>query len=101
MLGRSDAPASSGSNASPPGGGGRALSKLSGARFEAPTPSLPEIRDSIDLSGRPEQTRLGDAVWLVRSGRVSMKPGSYRWSFAVRDDQTGITSYLTFDRALP
>jgi len=59
------------------------------------------LSDPIDLSGKPEQTRLADALWLVRSGRVSVKPGSYRWSFAVRDDQTGITSYLTFDRALP
>jgi hypothetical protein len=30
-----------------------------------------------------------------------LKPGAYRWSFAIRDEQTGITSYLTFDRKLP
>jgi len=41
------------------------------------------------------------AVWLVRSGRVRLKPSAYQWSFAVRDEQTGITTYLTFDRALP
>jgi hypothetical protein len=59
------------------------------------------LSDPIDLSGTPEPTRIGEALWLVRSGRVRVKPGSYRWSFAVRDEQTGITSYLTFDRALP
>jgi hypothetical protein len=42
-----------------------------------------------------------DATWLVRSGGIRVRRGSYRWSFAIRDEQTGITSYLTFDRALP
>jgi hypothetical protein len=44
---------------------------------------------------------LADATWLVRSGQVRLKRGAYRWSFAIRDEQTGITSYLTFDRKLP
>jgi VWFA-related protein len=59
------------------------------------------ISDPIDLGGIPEKTRIGEALWLVRSGRVRVKPGTHRWSFAIHDDQTGITSYLSFDRALP
>jgi VWFA-related protein len=55
----------------------------------------------IDFSGTAEPVRFGEATWLVRTARVRVKPGAYRWSFAIRDDQTGITSYLTFDRSLP
>lgn len=59
------------------------------------------LSEPIDFSGAAEATFLDGGTWLVRSGRVKVKPGAYRWSFAVRDEQTGITSYLTFDRALP
>jgi VWFA-related protein len=55
----------------------------------------------IDLSGKGEPSLVGEATWLTRSGTIRVKPGSYRWSFAIRDETTGITSYLTFDRALP
>ena len=64
------------------------------------------VRDGVlsqpmDLSGKADPVSLGDGTMLVRSGRVRVKPGAYRWSFAIRDEQTGITSYLAFDRALP
>jgi VWFA-related protein len=85
----------------PPEAGGRASAEGTVRIFGICAVRNGRLSDPIDLSGRPEQTRIGETVWLVRSGRVSVKPGSYRWSFAVRDDQTGITSYLTFDRALP
>jgi len=55
----------------------------------------------FDLSGVAEATEFGGASWLVRSGRIALKPDAYRWSFAIRDEQTGITSYLTFARPLP
>ncbi len=55
----------------------------------------------LDLSGKAETLESGGATWLTRSGRISLKPGAYRWSLAIRDETTGITSYLTFDRALP
>lgn len=60
-----------------------------------------KLSEPIDLGGTAEVTFLDGASWRVRSGRVRLKPGAYRWSFAVRDEQTGIMSYLTFDRALP
>ncbi len=85
----------------PPEAGGRASAEGTVRILGVCAVRNGRLSDPIDLSGRPEQTRIGETVWLVRSGRVSVKPGSYRWSFAVRDDQTGITSYLTFDRALP
>jgi hypothetical protein len=59
------------------------------------------LSEPIDLSGAADPVSLGDSTMLVRSGRVRVKPGAYRWSFAIRDEQTGIVSYLTFDRALP
>jgi VWFA-related protein len=59
------------------------------------------LSQPIDLSGRADPVSLGDGTMLVRSGRVRVKAGAYRWSFAIRDEQTGITSYLAFDRALP
>jgi VWFA-related protein len=59
------------------------------------------LSQPIDLSGRADRASLTDSTWLVRSGKVRLKPGAYRWSFAIRDEQTGITSYLTFDRTLP
>jgi VWFA-related protein len=59
------------------------------------------LSQPIDLSGKAERTSLTDSTWLVRSGQVRVKRGAYRWSFAIRDEQTGITSYLTFDRKLP
>jgi VWFA-related protein len=59
------------------------------------------LSQPIDLSGKADRASLADSTWLVRSGRVRLKPGAYRWSFAIRDEQTGITSYLTFDRKLP
>jgi VWFA-related protein len=59
------------------------------------------LSQPIDLSGKAERTSLTDATWLARSGQVRVKRGAYRWSFAIRDEQTGITSYLTFDRRLP
>jgi VWFA-related protein len=65
--------------------------------------SLPgaAISEPIDLTGKAERVSMSDSAWLVRSGKVRLKPGAYRWSFAIRDEQTGITSYLTFDRKLP
>jgi hypothetical protein len=59
------------------------------------------LSEPIDLSGAADPVSLGDSTMFVRSGRVSVKPGAYRWSFAIRDEQTGIVSYLTFDRSLP
>ncbi len=59
------------------------------------------LSQPIDLSGKADRASLTDSTWLVRSGKVRLKPGAYRWSFAIRDEQTGITSYLTFDRTLP
>ena len=59
------------------------------------------LSEPIDFSGKLERTSLPDATWLVRSGTIRVRRGAYRWSFAVRDETTGITSYLTFDRALP
>jgi VWFA-related protein len=59
------------------------------------------LSQPIDLSGKAERTSLADSTWFVRSGQVRVKRGAYRWSFAIRDEQTGITSYLTFDRKLP
>jgi hypothetical protein len=59
------------------------------------------LSQPIDLSGKTEAVSFGEATWLVRSGRVRMKPGAYRWSFAIRDEQTGIASYLAFERKLP
>lgn len=59
------------------------------------------LSQPIDLSGKADRASLTDSTWLVRSGKVRLKPGAYRWSFAIRDEQTGITSYLTFDRKLP
>ena len=59
------------------------------------------LSQPIDLSGKADPVSLGDGTMLVRSGRVRVKPGAYRWSFAIRDEQTGITSYLSFDRPLP
>ena len=59
------------------------------------------LSEPIDLSGAADPVSLGEGTMLVRSGRVRVKPGAYRWSFAIRDERTGITSYLTFDRALP
>jgi VWFA-related protein len=85
----------------PPEAGGRASAEGTVRILGVCAVRNGRLSDPIDLSGKPEQTRIGETAWLVRSGRVSVKPGSYRWSFAVRDDQTGITSYLTFDRALP
>ncbi|HKF45510.1 MAG TPA: VWA domain-containing protein [Thermoanaerobaculia bacterium] len=55
----------------------------------------------LDLSGKAEMTEASGSSWLMRSGTITLPPGSYRWSFAIRDEQTGITSYLAFDRALP
>jgi hypothetical protein len=55
----------------------------------------------IDLGGPADETRVGEGDWLVRSGRARLAPGSYRCSFGVRDESTGITSYLTFERSLP
>jgi hypothetical protein len=59
------------------------------------------LSQPLDFSGRADPVSLGDGTMLVRSGRIRVKPGAYRWSFAIRDEQTGITSYLAFDRALP
>lgn len=55
----------------------------------------------LELSGKAEVVESEGSVWLTRSGWIALPPGAYRWSFAIRDEQTGITSYLTFDRALP
>jgi hypothetical protein len=32
---------------------------------------------------------------------MELKPGAYRCSFGIRDDATGQTSYLAFERTLP
>jgi len=55
----------------------------------------------LDFSGQAEAIPSDGGPWLTRSGAIALQPGAYRWSFAIRDEQTGITSYLTFDRALP
>lgn len=55
----------------------------------------------LELSGKAEVVESEGSVWLTRSGWIALPPGAYRWSFAIRDEQTGITSYLTFDRAVP
>jgi VWFA-related protein len=60
-----------------------------------------KLSEPIDLGGKADRVQFGDVTWLVRTGQVRLKPGGYRWSFAIRDEQTGITSYLTFDRRLP
>lgn len=60
-----------------------------------------KLSDPIDMSGQTQPTSVDEKTWLTRTGRVSLLPGSYRFSFAIRDEQTGITSYLTFDRRLP
>ena len=60
-----------------------------------------KLSEAIDMSGQTERTSLEEKTWLTRAGRVSLLPGAYRFSFAIRDEQTGITSYLTFDRKLP
>jgi VWFA-related protein len=59
------------------------------------------LSQPIDLSGKTEAVSFGDATWLVLSGKVRVKPGAYRWSFAIRDEQTGIESYLSFERRVP
>ena len=59
------------------------------------------LRKAIDWKGPADRTSFGPAIWLVRSEKILLPPGNYRWSFAVRDERTGITSYLAFDRALP
>ena len=59
------------------------------------------LSSPIDLTGPAERVAFGGTAWLVRSGQIRIRPGAYRWSFAIRDEQTGITSYLTFDRRLP
>jgi hypothetical protein len=55
----------------------------------------------IDVGGPAASSRIGDVVWRVRSGRMEVKPGAYRCSFGIRDDATGQTSYLAFERTLP
>jgi VWFA-related protein len=60
-----------------------------------------KISEPIDMSGKTEPASFGEKVWLARAGRLNLRPGAYRFSFAIRDEQTGITSYLTFDRKLP
>jgi hypothetical protein len=60
-----------------------------------------KISEPIDMSGQTEPTSMNEKVWLARAGRLNLLPGAYRFSFAIRDEQTGITSYLTFDRKLP
>jgi VWFA-related protein len=59
------------------------------------------LSEPIDLSGKTESVSFSEKPWLVRAGRLNLLPGAYRFSFAIRDEQTGITSYLTFDRRLP
>ena len=59
------------------------------------------LSSPIDFTGPAEPVAFGGTSWLVRSGQIRIRPGAYRWSFAIRDEQTGITSYLTFDRRLP
>ncbi|HEV2063349.1 MAG TPA: VWA domain-containing protein, partial [Thermoanaerobaculia bacterium] len=60
-----------------------------------------KISEPIDISGKTEPASFGEKAWLARAGRLNLLPGAYRFSFAIRDEQTGITSYLTFDRKLP
>jgi VWFA-related protein len=60
-----------------------------------------KLSEPIDLSGKTEPASFGEKAWLARAGRLNLRPGAYRFSFAIRDEQTGITSYLTFDRRLP
>jgi hypothetical protein len=55
----------------------------------------------IDVGGPAASSRIGYVVWRVRSGRMELKPGAYRCSFGIRDDATGQTSYLAFERTLP
>jgi hypothetical protein len=87
-------------------------SAAGGDRGRAPSPTSVQaigfcavrngpLSEAIDLGGPAESTPIGEAVWLVRTGRARLKPGAYRCSFAVRDEPTGITSYLTFDRSFP
>ena len=59
------------------------------------------LSQPIDLGGPVEKSRVGETLWLVRTGRLRLKPGAYRCSFAIRDDPTEVTSYLAFERALP
>jgi VWFA-related protein len=59
------------------------------------------LSQPIDFSGSVERMNDGDSIWFARRGRMRLKPGDYRWSFAVRDDQTGLTSFLAFRRKLP
>jgi hypothetical protein len=54
-----------------------------------------------DFSGKPEKTSARGSTWPLRSGQIRVKRGAYRCSFAIRDERTEITSYLTFDRKLP
>jgi VWFA-related protein len=60
-----------------------------------------KLSEPIEMSGQTEPASFGEKAWLTRAGRLNLLPGAYRFSFAVRDEQTGITSYLTFDRKLP
>jgi len=59
------------------------------------------LSQPIDFSGAVDRVIYGDAVWFARRGRMRLKPGDYRWSFAIRDEQTGLTSFLAFRRKLP
>lgn len=59
------------------------------------------LSEPIDLGGNAERVADGRGTWFVREGRVRLPAGAYRWSFAIRDEQTGITSYVTFERRLP
>jgi VWFA-related protein len=60
-----------------------------------------KLSEPIDLGGQADPAESGGRTFLVRVGRLNLLPGAYRFSFAIRDEQTGITSYLTFDRKLP
>jgi VWFA-related protein len=60
-----------------------------------------KLSEPIDLSGPTETLTIGEEPFRMRAGRLNIQPGSYRFCFAIRDEQTGITSYLTFDRRLP
>jgi VWFA-related protein len=86
---------------SPPQAGGKAGGPAAVQVFGMCAVRDGALSDPIDLSGAADPVSLGDSTMLVRSGRVRVKPGAYRWSFAIRDEQTGIVSYLTFDRSLP
>jgi hypothetical protein len=59
------------------------------------------LSQPIDFSGAVERVTYGDSLWFTRRGRMRLKPGDYSWSFAVRDEQTGLTSFLAFRRKLP